>query len=137
MQLEYTPVRSRSKIIAKEIKVIGVMSVFTVTGTVFSYSPAVYGFLTLDAAVEWRKKLAAGSNVYVSREEFVVEGGSPHSIPKGMLVQFKLCQPSGGVSVAAARVTAVGGAPLPFLAAEGWPRPSTIRAIERRVFEKL
>ena len=51
MQVEYTPVRRRSKIIAKEIKVIGVMSVFTVTGTVFSYSPAVYGFLTLDAAV--------------------------------------------------------------------------------------
>eukprot|EP00928_Gymnodinium_smaydae_P080273 TRINITY_DN64000_c0_g1_i1.p1 TRINITY_DN64000_c0_g1~~TRINITY_DN64000_c0_g1_i1.p1 ORF type:complete len:505 (-),score=65.39 TRINITY_DN64000_c0_g1_i1:19-1458(-) len=81
------------------------------TGTVSFFHHAGYGFIFLDSAAEWPCELPAGSKIFVSREDLVIAAGSVCSLAEGTRVQFKLYKPPGR-EVAAAEVTAIGGAPL-------------------------
>lgn len=83
----------------------------TMTGTVSYFSWAGYGFIKTDEAATWPHELPAGSDIYVSREELVVFEGSSCNLSNGMRVQFRLYVPA-DKPVAAAEVTAIGGAPL-------------------------
>ncbi|CAK0893885.1 unnamed protein product, partial [Prorocentrum cordatum] len=124
--IEYTPAIEDGKMVAKRItapgggpidtveevvKTLRVLSDFYVTGTVQWFTRAGYGFIQLDAEIEWPTKCPAGAQIYVSREDLVMAEGSVCGLQEGMRVQFRVFDPL-DKPVAAAEVTSIGGAPI-------------------------
>lgn len=59
------------------------------TGTVKFFSRRGFGFVTIDRALRWPTKVAAGTDIYVSREDLVVEEGTVCTLRNGHRVQFR------------------------------------------------
>lgn len=84
-------------------------------GTVKFFAKQGYGFIECDTKIifgEW--KLPAGSDVYVSREELIVDEESICTLAQGMRVQFKLYEVEGEENLRAAEVSNEDGSALHF-----------------------
>uniref|UniRef100_A0A7S1EZ66 CSD domain-containing protein n=1 Tax=Noctiluca scintillans TaxID=2966 RepID=A0A7S1EZ66_NOCSC len=88
------------------------LSKFRVGGTVKFFTRGGYGFIETKKAITWPKRLPAGSDVYVSREELDVASGFVSKLQQGMDVEFNVFVKDGKDGVAAANVTAPGGVSL-------------------------
>jgi len=94
------------------------LSDFTVKGTVKFFAKKGFGFITSQSKITWPKKLPAGTDVYVSREDLVCEDGTVCALREGMKVQFKVFKREGNDGIAAAEVCQEDGSPLSIEARE-------------------
>jgi len=89
-------------------------SKFQIKGTVKFFSRKGYGFITADDAINWPEKLPAGSDLYVSREDIVVEDGASAGLVRDMRVKFKVYKLEGEPSLRAGEVHAEDGTPVVY-----------------------
>jgi len=89
------------------------LSDFFVAGTVARFNHAGFGFIKIDASVEWPEPVPEGEELYVSREDLVMAEGSQSFLEKGMRVRFRVYKPP-GKPTAAAEVTDIEGGPIVY-----------------------
>merc|ERR1719221_861611 len=108
------------------------LSKFTNKGTVKFFSRKGYGFITTDSDIKWPEKLPAGEDVYVAREDIVVEEGSSSGLTKGMRVQFKTYVLEDQEGIRAGDVRAEDGSPVAYTPREFDPERKTRRVKVRK-----
>lgn len=93
------------------------MSKFTVKGTVKFFCKKGFGFITADKDISYSgEKLKAGNDVYVSREDLLMNGDADTAcrVGEGQRVSFKVYKQEGKDGFAAGQVKGETGTPLEF-----------------------
>lgn len=100
------------------------VSKFTVNGTVKFFARKGFGFITTDTAIKFPKQIPAGTEVYVSREDLVVEDGGVCTLMRDQRVAFKVCKREGRDAILAKEVTSEDGSAISIAPGERPPPPS-------------